>query len=343
MLSTTITVATMLLATVMVVALNAVVPPVTAAAAPAGGPLASAASAGCARPVPPEFTGQTRTISVGGVARTYLLFTPPPGRRQAPLPLVLDIHGLGEGDQIEALTTMFGQLGQRDRFVTVFPEGTGSPIGWDTKAGSLPNPDLRYLSDLLSSLESTYCIDTSRVYASGFSDGALMVSLLACTMSTRFAALAAVSGLTSPSPCHPSRRVPIVAVHGTADPILYFNGGVGTGVLNHLLSGGPPVSTTTVPTRLNGPGVPATVRAWAVRDGCRPRPSDTRVAQQVILRAYRCPPGVAVEFYIVVGGGHAWPGSAFSEKIASVTGPTTFEINATSVIWRFFERYRLPG
>ncbi len=308
----------------------------------AGAASASVASAGCSRPVPPEVTGQVRTISVGGVARSYLLFTPPPGRRHAPLPLVLDLHGLGEGDQIHAITTMFGQLGQRDHFVTVFPEGTGSPVGWDHSATSVPNPDLEYLSALLNSLESTYCIDTSRVYASGLSDGALMVSLLACTMSNRFAALAAVSGLVLPSPCRPARRVPIVAFHGTADPILYFNGGVGTAELNHLLSGGPPVSTTTVPTRLNGPGVPATVRAWAVRDGCRRRPSDTRVARQVILRTYRCPPGVAVAFYIIVGGGHAWPGSVFSEKVASVTGPTTFEINATAVIWRFFERYRLP-
>jgi len=318
--------------------------PVTggAAGAATGGTSRPVASPGCSRPPQAEVTGQTRTLSVGGVPRTYLLFTPPPGRRQVPVPLVLDIHGLGEGAKLHSITSMFGQLGRRDRFVTAFPQGTGSPVAWDTSATSNPNPDLQFFGTLLTSLESTYCIDTTRVYASGLSDGAFMVSLLACTMSTRLAALAAVSGLVSPSPCRPARRVPIIAFHGTGDPILYFNGGIGTAVLNHALAGGPAVTTTTVPTLLHGPGYPATVQAWAVKDGCRPRSTDTRIRPQVILRTYRCPPGVAVEFYIILGGGHAWPGSLFSQKIASITGPTTFEINATSVIWRFFQRYHTP-
>jgi polyhydroxybutyrate depolymerase len=48
-----------------------------------------------------------------------------------------------------------------------------------------------------------------------------------------------------------------------------------------------------------------------------------------------------VEFYIVVGGGHTWPGSAFTARIASITGPTTFEINASKIIWAFFERFQV--
>ena len=61
-----------------------------------------------------------------------------------------------------------------------------------------------------------------------------------------------------------------------------------------------------------------------------------------MLRTYPCPAGAAVEFYIVEGGGHSWPGSKFSEEIAPVTGPTTFEVNATDVIWQFFRHYQLP-
>jgi len=177
------------------------------------------------------------------------------------------------------------------------------------------------------------------VYADGFSDGAFMVSLLACRMSKTFAAVATVSGLLVPNPCHPARRIPIVAFHGTDDPILYFNGGYGSGVLNHIFAGGPAVTTTTVPARLHGTGYPAHVQAWAVMDGCNPRPTDRRVGSQVILRTYRCPPGVGVAFYIILGGGHAWPGSAFSAKIAKITGFTTFQINATDAIWQFFRRY----
>lgn len=312
-------------------------------------------SRGCQNPQPPSVTNQRQDIEVDGAARWYLLTTPPPttpsptaairaAKAPAPRPLVVDIHGLAEGAVIHAQTSRFGVLGQKDGFVVVFPNGTGSPVRWNTSTGAKPNPDLDFLAAMLDQVESSQCIDTSRLYASGFSDGAFMVSTVACTMSSRFAAIAAVSGLQLPTPCHTKRRVPILAFHGTADPILYFNGGVGIGTLNRALgrgeSGGSP-TTTTQPAKLHGPGYPATVQAWAVKDGCNPRSTDTKVASQIILRTYRCPRGTAVKFFIVLGGGHAWPGSTFSQRISSITGFTTFEINATDQMWAFFRQFRL--
>ena len=61
----------------------------------------------------------------------------------------------------------------------------------------------------------------------------------------------------------------------------------------------------------------------------------------MILRTYPCPPGVAVEFYIVLGGGHAWPGSVASKGIQSVIGKVTFAISANQIIWRFFRAHPL--
>lgn len=316
-------------------------------------------SSGCATPQTGPVTNQRQNIEVDGTSRWYLLNTPGPGvpsptpgtpaastGSAIPRPLVVDFHGLEEGAVIHSETTMFGALGQKDGFVAVFPNGTGSPVQWNTTDQSPSNPDLRFVTAMLNQLESTLCIDTSRVYASGLSDGSFMVSLLACTMSNRFTAIAAVSGLQLPKPCHTTRRVPILAFHGTADPILYFNGGIGTATLKRVLGeGGTPSGSTTTTTlpkaNLHGPGYPATVQAWAVKDGCNPNSTDTRVSSQVIRRTYPCPAGTAVEFYIIVGGGHAWPGSAVSRAITSVTGFTTFQINATDQIWAFFQRFRL--
>src|SRR6185503_18929821 len=115
--------------------------------------------------------------------------------------------------------------------------------------------------------------------------------------------------------CEERPPVPMIAFHGTADPILGFNGGVG------YIPGftpAPPAGVTTTtkpPAQLNGPGYPANVAAWAKRNGCDATPTDTKVASDVIHRVYRCPAGQDVEFYIVVGGGHAWPGSKFSQQI----------------------------
>ena len=55
------------------------------------------------------------------------------------------------------------------------------------------------------------------------------------------------------------------------------------------------------------------------------------------------PAGTAVEFYIVLGGGHAWPGSAFSQSIAKFVGYTTMQIDASKLDWAFFKRFALPA
>jgi polyhydroxybutyrate depolymerase len=341
---------------------TAAIPVLSAGAAvrPAG-PAAGAPkpSPGCGMTPGPAVTNQQVNLTVAGTARSYLLTTPDPstpsptptgaattGGSPVPRPLVVDIHGLGEGATIHAATSQFGTLGQKDGFVAVFPNGTGNPIKWNTTDQAPTNPDLGFITALLQQVESTQCIDTSRVYASGFSDGSYMVSLLACTMSSTFAAIGAVSGLQLQKPCHTSRRVPIITFHGTADPILFFNGGVGVGKLKSLLGGGgstasSSTTTTTQPAKLHGRGVPATVQGWAVKDGCNPTSTDTRVSSQVIRRSYVCPPKTSVVFYIIIGGGHAWPGSKVSQSISKLTGFTTFQINATTTMWSFFQRFRL--
>ena len=78
-----------------------------------------------------------------------------------------------------------------------------------------------------------------------------------------------------------------------------------------------------------------------MKDGCDPHSTDTKLSSQVIRRTYRCPAGTDVEFYIILGGGHAWPGSKISQAISSLTGFTTFQINATDTIWSFFHRFQL--
>jgi polyhydroxybutyrate depolymerase len=309
-----------------------------------GPPMASTGcSASSPGPAPVPVTELRQNITVDGVARWYLLTTPPPHPGAGPLPIVVDLHGLAEGAKLEALTTQFSAKAAANDFIAVFPNGTGSPVGWDIAASAHPNHDIDFMNAMLDTLEANLCVDTSRVYATGLSDGALMTSLLACTMANRFAAFAAVAGIVMDSPCRPGRRVPILAFHGTADPILHFNGGVGNAVLNHVLGTGPaPPPTTQPPPKLNGGGYPSFVREWAAKDGCNLRSTDKKVGAQVILRTYRCPPGAAVGFYIVLGGGHAWPGSELSAAVASITGPSTFEINATDLIWQFFREHRLP-
>ena len=315
-----------------------------------GGPGNPVASTGCARPAGPSVTNELQGLQVGGTPRWYLLTTPAPatpapagGTSATPRPLVLDFHGVGESALLQSATSQFGTLGQLDGFIVVTPSGTGNPVHWDTTDPSTTNPDLRFVDSLLNQIEATQCIDTSRVYATGFSDGGIMAFQLACTMSARIAAIGAVSGEDLPGTCNPGRAVPLIAFHGTADPILYFNGGADSTALTQLLGPGEPTSppsTADEPARLDGPGVAATVRGWAVREGCTPQSIDTQVGSQVIVRRYSCPSGTDVRFTIILGGGHEWPGSAVSNTYGT-TGMTTMQVNATQQMWEFFQQFHL--
>ncbi|MEJ7562167.1 MAG: hypothetical protein WKF45_06540, partial [Ilumatobacteraceae bacterium] len=136
------------------------------------------------------------------------------------------------------------------------------------------------------------------------------------------------------------RPMPVYAIHGTADPILLFNGGVDASRLPGGDAQAPP--NTLPPVDLTGPGYPQAMVDWAARNGCDESYEDRRMAEDVIRRVWDCPAGADTEFVIVEGGGHSWPGSEFSSQIESIIGPTTESFAATDTMWDFFDRFTVP-
>lgn len=278
-----------------------------------------------------------RHLSVHGNDRRYLLTVPSAHSEDEPLPVVFDFHGLMEGAEVHARMSEYSGLAEEEGFVVVFPHGTGDPVHWDVSPAE-ENPDLAYFDALVQHLASELCVDTARIYATGLSNGAMFTSTLVCERADVLAAAAPVAGILDHPGCSPSRPVPIVAFHGTDDPILLFNGGVDVS----MLPGAEPPSgptTTQPPADLDGPGHPATVAAFAERNGCAPEPTDTELTDEVVHRVFPCPPGADVEFYIVIGGGHTWPSSQFSASLEDLLGPTTFDVDATEDAWEFLSRF----
>ena len=273
--------------------------------------------------------------------RWYLLTTPSQDDGKTPLPLVLDIHGLLEGAVIQAKMSQLSASADQHGFVLATPQGSGTPLHWDVKPDLKANPDLEYMTALLDQVEAEQCIDTSRVYATGLSNGAFMSSILACTMADRFAAVAPVSGVIRPTTCDPSRPVPLLAFHGEADPILLFNGGVGA-KLGNLMKGDLTTPTPIPKSDLNGKGYPATTQVWATKNGCTGKPIDKDLTKTVILRTWDCPADGVVQFVVLKDGGHSWPGSKASQAAGDAMGFTNMTIDANDLIWSFFQRFQLP-
>lgn len=315
-------------------------PPAESDAAPTTGPtLASIPSPGC-EPAGDRAPADTRrVVQVDGTERWFHLDTPGRSAGDQPSPLVVDLHGLAEGADIHRLMSDMPAVAREQGFILATPNGTGQPVAWNVSTDA-SNPDLRFINSLIDDVGAAECTDLSRVYAMGLSNGAMLSSTLACASSGRIAAVATVAGITDPPGCAPDRPVPVVSFHGTDDAILLFNGGVGD--LGTALEGGTPTMPDGYTADPDGPGVPASVRAWATRNGCEEAPSDERIAPDVVRRTYRCPVGADVVSHVVEGGGHSWPGSRFSASLASVVGPTTGSIDASRVAWEFLSRHRLP-
>jgi polyhydroxybutyrate depolymerase len=299
-------------------------------------------------------TGEsTGTIAIDGVERSYYLHVPPGHHGTKPLPLLFDFHGYMEGAAIQRALSKFESYGDAHGFVTVTPQGAGKVPKWIFNADataidtSTKNPDYVFTSRLLDKIEQDLCIDEARVYSTGLSNGGMMSSWLACVMSDRVAAVAPVAGLVAVSPCKPSRAVPMLAIHGTKDPFLPYDGGVGPNVSLLKTDNGKPLGAATSGSSqldMIKTTIPQRAAAWAKRNGCSAAaPTEKQVTKSVTLMTWHCPTGAEVELYTVEGGGHAWPGSKFSQTIASIVGPTTMEVNADDLIWSFFERHALPA
>ena len=248
-------------------------------------------------PVPSSGCGQASTSAepvtvqkeyLDDSDRWFLLTTPPDVTADDPVPLVLDFHGLAEGAEIHSQVSNFAPFAQEHGFIVVQPQGEGSPSAGSSSPRSSTNTDLQYTSDLLDQLEAEHCIDTSRIYATGLSNGAFMSSILGCTMADRVAAIAPVAGLIRPSACDPSRPVPVLTFHGTEDPILLFNGGVGNR-LNNVLGGGKEEEPPLPEPDLDGPGYPTAAQDWAEGNGCSGDGTDSELTETVTARVWDCP------------------------------------------------------
>lgn len=94
-----------------------------------------------------------------------------------------------------------------------------------------------FTTDLVNRIKDNYCVDESRVYATGQSNGGGFVGTLACSPGHggQFAAFAPTAAalytdVTGDDTCTPARSpLPIMETHGTADPTIPYEGGDGRG------------------------------------------------------------------------------------------------------------------
>jgi polyhydroxybutyrate depolymerase len=281
-------------------------------------------------------------MSAGGDSGGYIQELPSRYTGRTAMPVVMDLHGYDVSAVDMVKITRLGTYGNREGFVTITPQVARPFPYWKTGSTS---KDVAFLRGVISRVESTLCVDQNRLFVTGYSNGAIMASVLACVDAAQVAAIAPVSGIANPAACHPSHPVSVVAFHGTADPLVPYTGGLGAaayrlplppgtrGNLSQLLGKNVPQST-------KGPSIPQTTATWAKRDDCASTPTTRVYAKDVALISYACPNGATVSLYRIRGGGHTWPGSVVESETKAL-GATTMAISADKIIWSFFESHPL--
>ncbi len=318
---------------------------VAAAAPPAAGALDPVPSTGCGSSA---VSAGTTIESFGAAGRfgSYIRDVPATGAG-TPMPVVFDIHGYLQPALMQRQWSGLGEYGLRHGFVTITPEVYSAAVPrWDFGLGS---PDITYLSELLTHLEQTLCIDRRRIYMTGLSMGAFTTSSVACQLADRFAAIATVAGIQNFPWCSPSRPIPVTVFHGTADPILAYTGGLNpAGELLPATDGTPRTlgrQRDLTPYADNVPkpeSIPAHTAAWAGHNGCRPDPTTEQITTDTTRTTYPCADDATVQLYTIDGGGHTWPGGDTTTVPVALTGTVTTTINANHIIWDFFRAHPLP-
>lgn len=270
----------------------------------------------------------TGTIMHDGIQRDYRLYVPAIYDGSAAVPLVLNLHGYTSNALQQEFYGNFNSIADTANFLVAIPNGTLDGTGttfWN--AFDVPTEtvdDVGFLSALIDSLNADYNIDLNRVYTTGMSNGGFMSYKLSCDLSHRIAAMASVTGAMGSAmmlSCNPSHPVPVMEIHGTADPTVPYTG---SGTI-----GSQPIVDV--------------VDYWVNFNNCNATAIETAVPN--ISATDGCTTdhflytggdnGSTVEHYRVNGGGHTWPGAPID------IGVTSHDFSASAEIWRFFSQYTL--
>lgn len=238
-------------------------------------------------------------ISMGGNVRTALIFKPQVAARDELLPVVIALHGgLGNAENMRD-TTHLDQLGAREKFITVYPNGTGLRFlknrrTWN--AGRCCGPavkksidDVTYLSRLIDDLVLNYHVDPKKVYVTGFSNGAMMAYRLACELPHKISAIVPVSGTLAMEHCSTASSVAILHIHGETDENVPVSGGEGSrsvaGVKHRSIKG--------------------TMDMLLENRGCdSPEIEDVN---HLSRSRYECRDGADIQLLLIKNTGHVWP------------------------------------
>ncbi len=281
------------------------------------------------------------TFTVDKFDRTYVYHVPHYDRGQK-LPLVLVLPDAGDDGDTALKRYKWIELADKEGFIvaglnplpvdpkrapvfqtnpTYWSDGSGRGNG---KRGDLD--DSSYARAVIADLSDSLPVDPKRIYATGFSNGASMTHLLGITLSDKLAAIAPVEGYLWLAAADPLKPLPVLMIQGDDDPVDPLKGGMGINPWTQGPEKKPPVIDS--------------AKAWAAAMKCTVEPASLlTVGNLPMMEWQNCAHDTLVDYVIIPGEGHHWPGGESDLMPQNLTGPDDKTLDATPYIWNFFKAH----
>jgi polyhydroxybutyrate depolymerase len=278
----------------------------------------------------------SRMVSVGGVARTYLIYLPQNLDPATPVPFVYVFHGATMNGQEMHDITQYSVLADSEGIGIAFPDGengTDSLFPWNVEnsgqtvcgAGQFAEAtgdDFGFMDAMKADVSLDQCLDQPHLFATGFSMGGYFSHHIGCYRSDIRAVAPHSGGTIADLSVCTTGHVPIIIFHGTSDPVI--------------------AEGCDDPTGLAQLGFPASATLWAAKNGCQTTyttvPTDGDAGGDGQCYVYDgCPSDGQVELCTFTGMGHCWAGGDQTGGNTLSACPTY--ASATALEWSFFKKY----
>jgi polyhydroxybutyrate depolymerase len=242
---------------------------------------------------------------------------------------MLVFHGGGGQAKFMIKMTGMNKLSEKNDFIVVYPDGTGSKLlpalkTWNTgnccgRAKKLNTDDTGFVRAIIKDIKRTININTEKIFATGISNGAMMSYKLACEAPDLVSGIAPVAGTLNIASCKPDQPVPVIHFHGTADNFCRYEGGVGSKSVS----------------RRNFKSVEYSINTWKTINGCSNETSEFyKKGKAQCIQYEKCKNNSSVVLCTIIDGGHTWPDG--HSQYPALMGEVNQDVNATQLMWEFF-------
>ena len=251
--------------------------------------------------------------------RFYYVYTPSNLDSNESIPVLFAFHGYGSSAIRHLNYTNYFPLADSENFIVIYPQGATTATlsshwnvgGWTSKS---TNNDLDFVDTVIGLIKDKVQIDETRIYSSGMSNGGYMGYHLACNLSSKFAAIASVTGsMTNDTfnDCNPVHPTPILQIHGLLDFVVPYQGNAGS------------------------KSIPDVIDYWVNYNSCNTDPETVIKYDDYSLILYdtytSCLNDVNVKLILHPEMGHDWPSLQ------------SYNINTSAEIWNFVSKFDVYG